>query len=472
MKRKFSLILNISSLCITIASIIIGVYALQQASLSLKGSVGFVAHNSNVVVTPYITGYDGTESTSVMQTRAEQEALELGGPNGEMVGKLTLHNLNFNDMKTDGNTIIIELHIENKSAFDVELTLNMPTLTQSDGVTPITDSVVTITVTNGTEKLTETNNKVLLKDKTNSAKETTITIKLFANDLKSIDESILKGAQIAASVSFDQFTPVTSISYLAVNWQPLIFTDEGTNANGFCTTGNTTSLEFTDVIPTDSNLIKNSDNTVKTIPVGANELDTERTSDTTITAENVKDVIAYAIKYSNSSYKIILYSPGKIYIGNKGYSDSASMYTKATSSTFRNTDNIRFMLPETPEFKLNDGNQFSCLSYLTDITFNNADFSKVTNAYRMFYFGGYTTLDLSNFDTSNVTNMKNMFGYCKRLTTIIVDTSKWVTTNVTLSDGMFYNCTKLVGGDGTVYKVSNVDVKYAKVGNGGYLTSK
>ena len=99
MKRKFSLILNISSLCITIASIIIGVYALQQASLSLKGSVGFVAHNSNVVVTPYITGYDGTESTSVMQTRAEQEALELGGSNGEMVGTLTLHNLNFNDMK-------------------------------------------------------------------------------------------------------------------------------------------------------------------------------------------------------------------------------------------------------------------------------------------------------------------------------------------------------------------------------------
>ena len=40
---------------------------------------------------------------------------------------------------------------------------------------------------------------------------------------------------------------------------------------------------------------------------------------------------------------------------------------------------------------------------------------------------------------------------------------------------MFYNCSKLVGGNGTVYDSSNTDATYARIDtaeNPGYLTKK
>lgn len=53
-----------------------------------------------------------------------------------------------------------------------------------------------------------------------------------------------------------------------------------------------------------------------------------------------------------------------------------------------------------------------------------------------------TSLDLSNFDTSNVTDMKWMFFRDYALTTI-GDVSKWNTKKVTDMYGMFYFCSKI-----------------------------
>ena len=52
-----------------------------------------------------------------------------------------------------------------------------------------------------------------------------------------------------------------------------------------------------------------------------------------------------------------------------------------------------------------------------------------------------TNLDLSNFDTSNVTGMNNMFGGCSSLTTL--DVSNFDTSNVTYMGGMFDSCSDL-----------------------------
>ena len=49
-----------------------------------------------------------------------------------------------------------------------------------------------------------------------------------------------------------------------------------------------------------------------------------------------------------------------------------------------------------------------------------------------------TYVDLSGFDTSNVTNMNSMFGHCTALTTL--DLSGWDNGNVTDMGGMFDNC--------------------------------
>ena len=63
--------------------------------------------------------------------------------------------------------------------------------------------------------------------------------------------------------------------------------------------------------------------------------------------------------------------------------------------------------------------------------------SNVTNMYQMFYGVDVETLDLSSFDTSNVTNMEQMFAHARKLRN--VNLSSFNTSNVTSMYQMFYN---------------------------------
>ena len=102
---------------------------------------------------------------------------------------------------------------------------------------------------------------------------------------------------------------------------------------------------------------------------------------------------------------------------------------------------------------------------LTNIDLSNLDTSKVTDMSSMFNSCGLTSLDLSSFNTSNVTNMSGMFrGPLSSLDLSSFDTSKvtdmsymfnrcselnslnissFNTSNVTRMDGMFLNCSGL-----------------------------
>ena len=55
-----------------------------------------------------------------------------------------------------------------------------------------------------------------------------------------------------------------------------------------------------------------------------------------------------------------------------------------------------------------------------------------------------TSLDVSNFDTQNVTDMRLMFNGCVNLATIYAS-DKFVITACSEDEGMFENCKKLVG---------------------------
>ena len=60
----------------------------------------------------------------------------------------------------------------------------------------------------------------------------------------------------------------------------------------------------------------------------------------------------------------------------------------------------------------------------------------------MFYgCSSLTTLDVSNLDTSEVTNMFGMFNDCQKLTTL--DVSKWDVSKVYSMNNMFHNCKKI-----------------------------
>ena len=119
---------------------------------------------------------------------------------------------------------------------------------------------------------------------------------------------------------------------------------------------------------------------------------------------------------------------------------------------------------------------FSCPNLETITGLENVKTANITQMSSMFSgLSKLQTLDLSSFDTRKVTNMDHMFHNCSSLTTIIVG-ANWSTANVTSSTQMFYNCTSLVGGAGTTYSSSHIDVAYAHPDEGqsnpGYLTGK
>ena len=73
----------------------------------------------------------------------------------------------------------------------------------------------------------------------------------------------------------------------------------------------------------------------------------------------------------------------------------------------------------------------------------------------MFYYcSSLTSLDLSNFDTSNVTNMSYMFDGCRSLTSL--DLSSFDTKQVTNIGSMFYHCSSLTSLDLSNFDTSNV----------------
>ena len=79
---------------------------------------------------------------------------------------------------------------------------------------------------------------------------------------------------------------------------------------------------------------------------------------------------------------------------------------------------------------------------LTTLDLSNFNTKNVTSMRSMFYgCTALTTLDISSFDTQNVTETENMFCGCSALTTL--DLSNFDTQNVTYMSDMFYDCITL-----------------------------
>ena len=131
-------------------------------------------------------------------------------------------------------------------------------------------------------------------------------------------------------------------------------------------------------------------------------------------------------------------------INNTFYLDSWSN-AAPTSIKFDNKSNIKSI----KKLKgLNTSNvtdmrwMFGGCSALTSLDLSSFNTSNVTSMENMFYgCSKLTSLDLSNCDTSNVTSMVDMFRGCSSLTTL--DLSNFDTSKVTNMSYMFNNCSKL-----------------------------
>ena len=133
---------------------------------------------------------------------------------------------------------------------------------------------------------------------------------------------------------------------------------------------------------------------------------------------------------------------------------SGSTYTAEPDKI--NIDGVEYYQLKLDKDLDNDFYNFSSNTF-TNLIFKNVDTSNVTNMSNMFYYcRSLTSLDVSKFDTSNVTNMYNMFNNCKYLTSL--DLGGWNTSKVTNMMLMFCNCSALTSLDVSKFDTSNVTV--------------
>ena len=107
----------------------------------------------------------------------------------------------------------------------------------------------------------------------------------------------------------------------------------------------------------------------------------------------------------------------------------------------------------------NCDNMFYKCSSITEINLSNFNTSNVTSMYCMFDgCSSMTSIDLSNFDTSHATHMAGMFYNCQSLTSL--NLSFFNTSLVQHMHNMFYNCislTSLLDLDGMFLNCYNLE---------------
>ena len=98
---------------------------------------------------------------------------------------------------------------------------------------------------------------------------------------------------------------------------------------------------------------------------------------------------------------------------------------------------------------------FTNCKFITHIDLSNFDTKNVVNMKRMFYdCDNLESINLTNFNTRYVTNMECMFGNCKRLRE--VDLSLFDTKNVGNMKNMFNNCKALTSLDFSNFNTEKV----------------
>ena len=171
---------------------------------------------------------------------------------------------------------------------------------------------------------------------------------------------------------------------------------------------------------------------------------------TSMNAVNVEDEASdYEIKlWLDPTNKTAYYyaEPEKVYLN----ADSSRMF-------FLKWDNKDLLEIDVSNFDTSKVTDMSRMFYdlrnITSLNLSNFDTSKVTDMNRMFSgMSNLITLDLSNFDTSKVTTMGSMFYLDEipkdKLATIYVN-NDFNTTNLTDTFLMFANRRKLRGGNGS-----------------------
>ncbi len=147
----------------------------------------------------------------------------------------------------------------------------------------------------------------------------------------------------------------------------------------------------------------------------------------------------------NSTYKLTIGGKGGI-IANESMINYFASFSEMTS--------IDLSALDTSQVTNMDSMLGWCRS-LTSLDVSNFDTSQVTDMTNMFgVCSSLTSLDVSNFDTSQVTDMRSMFSLCESLTSL--DLRNFDTSQVTNMDSMFDGCRSLTSLDVSNFDTSKV----------------
>ena len=148
--------------------------------------------------------------------------------------------------------------------------------------------------------------------------------------------------------------------------------------------------------------------------------------------------------------------PGKVYLNKKS---NEMFFSKSDEQKIKNILEIDLSNFDTSEVT-NMSNMFYGMSNLTTLNVSHFNTSKVTDMSLMFHdVRNLTSLNLSNFDTSKVTDMHNMFYGMSNLTTL--NLSNFDTSKVASMGLMFYGMSNV-----TALDLSNFDTsKVTNMGN-------
>ena len=83
-----------------------------------------------------------------------------------------------------------------------------------------------------------------------------------------------------------------------------------------------------------------------------------------------------------------------------------------------------------------------CIMAINTNLFKDTKFITYGTDMNFMFYGcrSLTSLDVSSFDTQNVTNMEGMFQNCSNLKTLVMDKNKFIISNETNQDGMYDGC--------------------------------
>ena len=143
---------------------------------------------------------------------------------------------------------------------------------------------------------------------------------------------------------------------------------------------------------------------------------------------------------------VILYDNGELHFQYGAKPKSSGKVQKVTSASYDGRyPKWRDMAHSIKSVKADEKVQFKTMEnmflncyYLESVDFTNFDTSQVTDMSYMFYdCYALKNIDFTNFDTSQVTDMSCMFNSCAIES---IDLSKWNTSRVTNMDSMFSGC--------------------------------